>query len=108
MVSQSLSLAEEHPLILGAVVARAQVVLGGVAVDLVVDEEVDLVVPNRSGRTCDALRSYHVDPWRDEQLGAGRVVGLTTVLRLRNHGVRPPKAKKTLRNRGHGPPFLFS
>ena len=47
----SLSLAEEHPLILGAVVARAQVVLGGVAVDLVVDEEVDLVVPNRSGRT---------------------------------------------------------
>ena len=40
---------EEHPLILasrGAVVARAQVVLrGGVAVDLVVDEEVDLVVP---------------------------------------------------------------
>ncbi len=38
---------EEHPLILGAVVARAQVVqLGGVAVDLVVDEEVDLVVPN--------------------------------------------------------------
>ena len=56
----SLSLAEEHPLILGAVVARAQVVLGGVAVDLVVDEEVDLVVPNRSGRTCDALRSYHV------------------------------------------------
>ena len=50
--------AEEHPLILGAVVARAQVVLGGVAVDLVVDEEVDLVVPNT------------VDPWRDEQLGA--------------------------------------
>ena len=38
---------EEHPLTLGAVVARAQVVLGGVAVDLVV----------------------HV--WRDEQLGAG-------------------------------------
>ena len=37
---------EEHPLTLGAVVARAQVVLGGVAVDLVVDEEVDLVVPN--------------------------------------------------------------
>jgi len=32
---------EEHPLTLGAVVARAQVVLGGVAVDLVVDEEVD-------------------------------------------------------------------
>ena len=55
-------MAEEHPLILGAVVARAQVVLGGVAVDLIVDEEVDLVVPNRSGRTCDALRSYHVDP----------------------------------------------
>ena len=42
----SLSMGEEHPLILGAVVARAQVVLGGVAVDLVVDEEVDLVVPN--------------------------------------------------------------
>jgi hypothetical protein len=37
---------EEHALTLGAVVARAQVVLGGVAVDLVVDEEVDLVVPN--------------------------------------------------------------
>ena len=37
---------EEHLLILGAVVARAQVVLGVVAVDLVVDEEVDLVVPN--------------------------------------------------------------
>ena len=35
---------EEHALTLGAVVARAQVVLGGVAVDLVVDEEVDLVV----------------------------------------------------------------
>ena len=46
----SLSLAEEHPLILGAVVARAQVVLGGVAVDLVVDEEVDLVVPNTRWR----------------------------------------------------------
>ena len=43
----SLSMGEEHPLTLGAVVARAQVVLGGVAVDLVV----------------------HV--WRDEQLGAG-------------------------------------
>ena len=37
--------------ILGAVVARAQVVLGGVApVDLVVDEEVDLVVPNTRWR----------------------------------------------------------
>ena len=33
----SLSMGEEHPLTLGAVVARAQVVLGGVAVDLVVD-----------------------------------------------------------------------
>ena len=43
---------EEHPLTLGAVDARAQVVLGGVAVDLVVDEEVDLVVPNTA----------HVDP----------------------------------------------
>ena len=36
--------------ILGAVVARAQVVLGGVAVHLVVDEEVDLVVPNTRWR----------------------------------------------------------
>ena len=36
--------------ILGAVVARAQVVLGGVVVDLVVDEEVDLVVPNTRWR----------------------------------------------------------
>ena len=41
---------EEHPLTLGAVVARARVVLGGVAVDLVVDEEVDLVVPNTAAR----------------------------------------------------------
>ena len=41
---------EEHPLTLGAVVARAQVVLGGVAVDLVVDEEVDLVVTNPEAR----------------------------------------------------------
>ena len=41
---------EEHPLILGTVVARAQVVLGGVAVDLIVDEEVDLVVPNTRWR----------------------------------------------------------
>ena len=31
----------KHPLTLGAVVARAQVVLGGVAVDLIVDEEVE-------------------------------------------------------------------
>ena len=53
-------MAEEHPLILGAVVARAQAPdphwRAGAA---------------RSARTCDALRSYHVDPWRDEQLGAG-------------------------------------
>ena len=71
----SLSLAEEHPLILGAVVARAQVVLGGVAVDLVVDEEVDLVVPNWSPTEAAVLatlcdRTTCVDPWRDEQLGA--------------------------------------
>ena len=45
----------------------------------------------------------------DEQLGAGmRMAGvLTTVLGLRNPAVRPPKAKKTLRNRGKGPPFFL-
>ena len=46
----SLSMGEPSTHILGAVVARAQVVLGGVAVDLVVDEEVDLVVPNTRWR----------------------------------------------------------
>ena len=53
----SLSMGEEHPLTLGAVVARAQVVLGGVAVDLVVDEEVDLVVPNTAAWIHDATNS---------------------------------------------------
>ena len=78
--------------------ALAQVVLGGVAVDLVVDAAILATL-------CD--RTNHVDPWRDEQLGAGRAGVLTTVLRLRNHGVSSPKAKKTLRNRGKGPPFCF-
>ena len=32
--------------------------------------------------------------------------GVTTVLR-QNHGLSPPKAKKTLRNRGTGGPFCF-
>ena len=56
-------MAEEHPLMLEAVVARAQAPdphwRAGAA---------------RSARTCDALRSYLVDPTihdRDEQLGAG-------------------------------------
>ena len=68
----SLSLAEEHPLILGAVVARAQVVLGGVAVDLVVDEEVDLLLSPTEAAVLATLcdRTTCVDPWRDEQLGA--------------------------------------
>ena len=43
-------MSEDHPLTLGAVVPRAQVVLGGVAVDLIVDEEVDLVVPDTEAR----------------------------------------------------------
>ena len=51
---------EEHPLTLGAVVARAQVVLGGVAVDLVVDEEVDLVVPNTAAWMLDPPRVRRV------------------------------------------------
>ena len=33
--------------------------------------------------------------------------GERTELRLRNHGVSPPKAKKTLRNRGTRSPFCF-
>ena len=48
--ARSLSRREEHPLVLLAVVARVEVVLGGVAVHLVVDEEVDLVVPNPEAR----------------------------------------------------------
>ena len=39
-----------------------------------------------------------------EGLGEG---GERTELRLRNHGVSPPEAKKPLRNRGEGPPFCF-
>ena len=93
----SLSMAEEHPLILGAVVARAQAPdphwRAGAAEAAIL------------ATLCD--RTNHVDPWRDEQLGAGRAGVLTTVLRLRNHGVSSPKAKKTLRNRGKGPPFCF-
>ena len=65
---------EEHPLTLGAVVARAQVVLGGVAVDLVVDEEVDLVVPNPAARVgVDrhnlALAPAHVGPAEEDGKG---------------------------------------
>ena len=93
---------EEHPLTLGAVVARAQVVLGGVAVDLIVDEEVDIIVVDLI--VVDLIVDEEVDLIVD---GAGRAEVLTTVLSLRNHGVSPPKAKKTLRNRGKGPLFCF-
>ena len=53
----SLSLAEEHPLILGAVVARAQVVLGGVAVDLVVDAAILATLCDRTTWIHDATNS---------------------------------------------------
>ena len=61
----SLSMGEEHPLIqgiLGAVVTRAQAVLGGVAV-------------STSGKRSQPLTSGSRTTWihdRDEQLGAGK------------------------------------
>ena len=33
--------------------------------------------------------------------------GVKNGTKIRNHGMSPPEAKKTLRNRGEGPPFCF-
>ena len=64
---------EEHPLILGAVVTRAQAVLGGVAV-------------STSGKRSQPLTSGSRTTWihdRDEQLGAGMEGGKERNLEIR-------------------------
>ena len=88
---------EEHPLTLGAVDARAQVVLGGVAVDLVVDEEVDLVVPN----------TEEVDLVVPNSSAPGWEGGKERNFRIKKTGVTLPTAKKTLKKTGKRPCFCF-